>query len=371
MEADTLLVLEKARDYYLSIGKEWIEPIIPKEYSKKIQLIILIDLFKKLLVSVSIPIFSTIYSINNKRKIQSKELIELLKQWLNKATATKDITNDNIPTDNIPADNIPADNIPAEEIIKLYNIYGIKELLNLGNINIRELKKSILKYDGEYEPETRYWTRQVSKGGVYNLDLLMNKNKLVKSPTSGIDADVIRRYTTINLNNSPALYAPLNTKELPMGSTIAVYNATLEKMILDNMKPCATFQINRPKNVLFQLTHYMNYESYNHANNLDDLLRIILNDVYDIIHKVLNINNPLVKNTRELMYGNFNMIYGTTLIVFKAIRKELFKHDDLKNQFGIKDNSFLVGTIKRSIEIALQNVNVNKYMMDIEQSICI
>lgn len=256
---------------------------------------------------------------------------------------------------------------------KLYNVFGFSEILRFaGGIETREiekLKNSIMKTENSYEPENCKWTFKIDKEGVYNVSNLVKVTELSTPPITGVNHKVIKAYNTIDPTREPATY---HEKHLPMRSRVAVYNATIEKMIFDKRTPCTKYQFAKVTNIPYQIINFINYDNLDTAISLDQVIDMVSADIYRIMAvKYEESNIKLIQNKREIFYYSYLGTFGVVNTIQRKLRENI--KDLVSYKFPIKDYSdklAFVARVKRIITNTVESISLNKMIPDIELSIC-
>lgn len=259
------------------------------------------------------------------------------------------------------------------DYIKLYNRFGFSDILRFaGGIEkhqVEKLKDELLKTDVPYTPEPCKWTYRIDKEGVYDVHHLTHVTELATPPTTGVNYKLIKAFNTIDTTREPAVF---HEKHLPERSRVAIYNATLEKMIFDKRTPCTKYQFTKVTNVNYQIINFINYDNLQNATSLDQVIEMISADIYRIMAtKYEESNSKLIQNKREIFYYSYLGTFGVVNIIQRRLRESIKELASYK--FPIKDYSdklAFAARVKRIITNTVEAISFNKMVENIDLTIC-
>lgn len=297
---------------------------------------------------------------------KNKELIQQV--GVLKSQLTERIESFNI--DDIKAELI--DLFTYDDVKALYNDFGIIDILRLINIkatHIEDIKDSLLLNTGKYEQDNRTWTFKIKEEGVYNIGNLLKVTELTQDPLVGVNHKVIKLYDTINTDREPVVYFE---KVLPERSRVAVYNATLEKMILSKKSPCVKHHFKKIEDIPYHILNFIEYEKLHTAQSVEELISLITSEIFRILSFRYEQQNNYITNKREIGYIAYMGTYGIVASIEPRLRREL-----LDNKYLIlpardhKTKVEIAGVVKPIISKILQSIKIDQYVSNFEINLCL
>lgn len=260
------------------------------------------------------------------------------------------------------------------DYIKLYNLFGFSEILRFtGGLQskkeIETMKDKLLHTDTPYTPEPCKWTCKIDKEGVYDVSYLVKVTELTKAQNVGVNHNVIKAYNTIDPTREPATF---HEKHLPERSRVAVYNATLDKLIFDKRTPCTKYQFIKVAEIPYQIINFINYDNLQSAVSLDHVIDMVSTDIYKLMAaKYEESNIKFIKNKREIFYYSYLGTFGVVNLIQRKLRENV--KDLTAYKFPITDYAnrlAFIGTVKRIITRTVESISLNKMIPDVELTIC-
>lgn len=329
-----------------------------KEVYNTTALVVYYNIFKKI-GDIAIFFELTDDPEENKRKVARRNEVQLKAN--NMTAQIENVFNKDVKP-----------NVLKDDFTRIYNLFGFSEIIRFAGLLPKELeakKDEILQTNMEYMPEKCRWTNKIMHEGVYDVSYLTKVTELTKAAESGVNHSIIKAFNTIDPTREPATY---HDKHLPERSRVAVYNASIEKMIFDKRVPCAKFQFQKITEIPYQIITFIKYDSLHKCSSIDDVVDTIGADIYRIMAtKYEEQNIKFIKDKREIFYYSYLGTFG----VVNAVQKKIRENINQLNAFKLPITDYqqqlaFASIVKRIVAKALESTSLTKLVENFELTLC-
>jgi hypothetical protein len=296
-------------------------------------------------------------------------------------------------------------NIKDSDLIALYMEHGYVELYN--EMRYRQLTADLATYIKDKKGSVknnyvkRYWLepRPLDRM-VYNANI----NNMFDLGKCGISVQAINDSTTINPSAEEYVAANLARHyKLPSDDIIeqeiesldnldgvkpkiprlsdddkddvninmSVYNGSVYDRFTAGIVHCIPILIKQPVDITDNLIYSLDTNKYASLASYNDIIDAVLLDVRKFMVDALYGVNPNIRNRRELLYGNSNIIFDVVKGIYNSLRSQLYESDIVVPAITRDDKMNTIGKLQRMIRESVSNSSIKTQRRGIETTICI